>query len=75
MRVYIEVDKEEDHNAENPIEEACNIKAYARRKWLEAIADGATLKTSKAVAGYQYCNKLFTLEKKCADQKVKYRRE
>ena len=39
------------------------------------MPDGATVKTSKAAVGYQYCNKLFTLEKKCADQKAKYRRE
>ena len=35
----------------------------------------ATVKTSKAAVGYQYFNRLFTLEKKCADQKAKYRRE
>ena len=33
------------------------------------------MKTSKAAVGYQYCNKLFSLEKKCANQKDKYRRE
>ncbi|MBR4289375.1 MAG: hypothetical protein IKT52_01895 [Oscillospiraceae bacterium] len=39
------------------------------------MPDGATVKTSKAAVGYQYCNKLFTLEKKCTDQKAKYRKE
>ena len=53
----------------------CGCWAHARRKWREAMPDGATVKTSKAAVGYQYCNKLFTLEKKCADQKAKYRRE
>ena len=46
-----------------------------KRKWREAMLDGATVKTSKAAVGYQYCNKLLTLEKKCVDQKAKYRRE
>ena len=37
------------------------------------MPDSTTGKTSKAAMGYQYCNKLFTLEKKCANQKAKYR--
>ena len=53
----------------------CGCWAHARRKWREAMPDGATVKTSKAAVGYQYCNKLFSLEKKCANQKDKYRRE
>ena len=38
-----------------------------KRKWREAMPKGATTKNSKAAVGYQYCNKLFTLERKFAD--------
>ena len=48
---------------------------YARRKWREAMPDGATVKTSKAAVGFQYCNKLFAEERKCAAYKPKYRQE
>ena len=49
----------------------CGCWAHARRKWREAMPDGATVKTSKAAAGFQYCTKLFSLEKKYiyADEK------
>lgn len=46
-----------------------------KRKWREAMPDGATVKTSKAAVGFQYCNKLFSLEKKCANLKDEYRKE
>ena len=36
---------------------------------------GATVQTSKAAIGYQYCNKLFALEKKCANLNDKLRKE
>jgi transposase len=53
----------------------CGCWAHARRKWREAMPDGATVKTSKAAVGYQYCTKLFSLEKKAPikDRKA-YRR-
>ena len=49
----------------------CGYWAHARRKWREAMPDGATVKTSKAAVGFQYCTKLFSLEKKYiyADEK------
>ena len=53
----------------------CGCWAHARRKWREAIPDGATVKTSKAAIGFQYCNKLFAEERKCAVYKPKYRYE
>lgn len=31
------------------------------------MPDGATVRTSKAAVGFRYCNKLFSLEKKCAN--------
>ena len=37
-----------------------------RRKWREAMPKGATMQTSQAAVGYNYCNKLFALEKKFA---------
>jgi len=40
----------------------CGCWAHARRKWREAMPDGATVKTSKAAVGYRYCTKLFTLD-------------
>lgn len=42
----------------------CGCWAHARRKWREAMPDGATVKTSKAAVGYRYCTKLFTLDGK-----------
>ena len=42
----------------------CGCWAHARRKWREAMPDGATEKTSKAAVGYKYCNKLFALDGK-----------
>ena len=42
----------------------CGCWAHARRKWREAMPEGATVKTSKAAVGYRYCTKLFTLDGK-----------
>ena len=53
----------------------CGCWAHARRKWREAMPDGATVKTSKAAVGFQYCNKLFAEERKCAAYKPQYRQE
>ena len=53
----------------------CGCWAHARRKWREAMPEGATVKNSKAAVGFQYCNKLFAQERKCAAYKPKYRQE
>ena len=53
----------------------CGCWAHARRKWREAMPDGATVKTSKAAVGFQYCNKLFAEERKCVLYKPEYRKE
>ena len=53
----------------------CGCWAHARRKWREAMPEGATVKTSKAAIGFQYCNKLFVEERKCAPYQPKYRQE
>ena len=42
----------------------CGCWAHMRRKWREAMPRGATMKTSQAAIGYNYCSKLFSLEKK-----------
>jgi len=41
----------------------CGCWAHARRKWREAMPRGATKETSQAAVGFDYCNKLFTMEK------------
>lgn len=53
----------------------CGCWTHARRKWREAMPAGATVKTSKAAIGFQFCNKLFAEERKCALYKPKYRKE
>ena len=53
----------------------CGCWAHARRKWREAMPDGATVKTSKAAVGFRHCTKLFSLEKQCAHLQDQYRRE
>ena len=53
----------------------CGCWAHARRKWREAMPDGATVKTSKAAVGFRYCTKLFSLEKKYIYADVKARKE
>jgi len=38
--------------------------AHAQRKWRDAIPKGVNPENSKAAQGYDYCNRLFALEKK-----------
>lgn len=37
--------------------------AHMRRKWLDAMPEGADAATCKAVKGYEFCNRLFELER------------
>ena len=53
----------------------CGCWTHMKRKWREAMPNGATVKTSKAAVGFQYCNKLFSLEKQCANLSDEYRKE
>ena len=48
----------------NKIQEAerAGCWAHMRRKWLEAMPEGADAKTCKAAEGYEFCNRLFELE-------------
>lgn len=48
--------------------------AHMRRKWREAMPRGATMQTSQAAVGYNYCNKLFALEKKYANMNSQNRK-
>ena len=51
------------------------LRSHARRKWREAMPEGATVKTSKAAVGYRYCNRLFAEERKCALYRPEFRKE
>ena len=42
----------------------CGCWAHMRRAWRDAMPKGATTGNSKAAVGYNYCNKLFALERK-----------
>lgn len=53
----------------------CGCWAHARRKWREAMPEGAAAQTSKAAVGFRYCNKLFEKERQCAIYKPKDRQE
>lgn len=53
----------------------CGCWAHMRRKWREAMPKGATPATSKAALGYEYCNKLFSLERKFEGYSAKQRKE
>lgn len=53
----------------------CGCWAHMRRKWREAMPNGTTTKTSKAAMGFEYCNKLFALERKWKDLTDKQRLE
>ena len=48
----------------NKVQEAerAGCWAHMRRKWLEAMPEGADAKTCKAAEGYEFCNRLFELE-------------
>ena len=52
----------------------CACWAHMRRKWREAMPEGATTKTSKAAVGYEYCSKLFSLERKFAEMSAEDRK-
>jgi len=52
----------------------CGCWAHMRRKWREAMPKGATVQTSQAAVGYNFCNKLFALEKKYASMSSQNRK-
>ena len=42
----------------------CGCWAHMCRAWRDVMPKGATMENSKAAVGYNYCNKLFALERK-----------
>ena len=65
----------------NKVQEAerAGCWAHMRRKWLEAMPEGADAKTCKAAEGYEFCNRLFELEqafeKLSAEERLIQRKE
>ena len=53
----------------------CGCWAHMRRKWREAMPKGAEAGKSQAAVGYEYCCKLFGLEKKFAKMSETERKE
>lgn len=53
----------------------CGCMAHLRRKFEEALPKGPNLEGSKATIGFDYCNRLFDLEKKWSDLSAKERYE
>lgn len=49
--------------------------AHARRKWVEAMPEGATKENALAVKGLEYCSRLFEAEQKLEDLPDTARRE
>ena len=53
--------------------------AHMRRKWLEAMPKGADAKSCHAAQGYEFCNRLFELERQfeqlTAEERLEQRRE
>ncbi len=47
--------------------------AHMRRKWKEAMPKGATMANSKAAVGFNFCTKIFNMEKKFADDSPYFR--
>lgn len=65
----------------NKIQEAerAGCWAHMRRKWLEAMPEGTDAKTCKAAEGYEFCNRLFELERqfegRTAEERLIQRKE
>lgn len=52
----------------------CGCWSHMRRKWRDAMPKDATTKTSKAAVGYEYCSKLFALERQFANKSSEERK-
>jgi len=53
----------------------CGCWAHLQRKFEEAIPKGTDAKTSKAAIGYDYCNRLFAMDKKWEELSAERRYE
>ena len=60
---YLQTDGYSGYNAVPDVIH-CGCFAHLQRKFVEAIPNGADAKSSKAAIGYDYCNRLFAMEKK-----------
>jgi len=60
---YLQTDGYSGYNAVPDVIH-CGCWAHLQRKFEEAIPNGADAKSSKAAIGYDYCNRLFAMEKK-----------
>ena len=53
--------------------------AHKCRKWMDAMPEGADAKTCNAVQGYEFCNRLFELERQfeklTAEEHLRQRKE
>ena len=52
----------------------CGCWAHMKRKWKEAMPKGATMANSKAAVGFNFCVKLFNMEKKFVADSPDFRR-
>jgi transposase len=53
----------------------CGCWSHMQRKFEESIPNGADAKSSKAAIGYDYCNRLFAMEKKWVELSAEKRYE
>ena len=67
-----------DYNKVQNAEHA-GYRAHMRRKWLEALPVGTDAKACKAAQGYEFCNRLFELERQfeemTAEERLRQRKE
>ena len=71
---YLQTDGYSGYNAVPDVVH-CGCFAHLQRKFEEAIPNGADAKSSKAAIGYDYCNRLFAMEKKWAEFSDEQRHE
>lgn len=50
----------------------CGCWAHMRRKWRDAMPKGATTANSKAAVGYEFCSRIFVLERKLAQEEESF---
>jgi len=71
---YLQTDGYSGYNAVPDVIH-CGCWAHLQRKFEEAIPKGADTKTSKAAIGYDYCNRLFAMDKKWEELSAERRYE
>lgn len=71
---YLQTDGYSGYNAVPDVIH-CGCWAHLQRKFEEAIPNGADSKSSKAAIGYDYCNRLFAMEKNWVELSAEERYE